>query len=100
MTKITFYDGVNEIGGNKIFIEDVEKEFLDFGKSHSREGIVAYSGDIRIYGANKGIAEDLIEKANERIQSIAITIFAPFAFFAVRCLCYSNGSPDTNTKGN
>lgn len=98
MTKITFYDGVNEIGGNKIYIEDGAKEFLDFGKNYSREGIVAYSGDIIIYGAKKGIAEDLIEKATERKQSK--TIFAPFAFFAVRCLCYSNGSPDTNTKGN
>ncbi|MCZ7382427.1 MAG: hypothetical protein O8C64_12765 [Candidatus Methanoperedens sp.] len=62
MTKITFYGGVNEIGGNKIF--------------------------------------DFIEKATEITQIIALTIFAPFAFFAVRCLCYSNGSPDTNTKGN
>ncbi len=69
MTKITFYGGVNEIGGNKIFIEDGAKEFLDFGKNYCREGIVAYSGDIRMHGAKKGMSEDLIEKATERTQS-------------------------------
>jgi hypothetical protein len=31
MTKLTFYGGVNEIGGNKILLEDEEtKIFLDF----------------------------------------------------------------------
>ncbi len=30
MTNITFYGGVNEIG-NKIFIEEEAKEFLDIG---------------------------------------------------------------------
>jgi len=34
MTKLTFYGGVNEIGGNKILLEDKgTKIFLDFGKS-------------------------------------------------------------------
>ncbi len=34
MTKITFYGGVNEIGGNKILIEDKQtKVFFDFGQS-------------------------------------------------------------------
>jgi len=69
MVTITFHGGVNEIGGNKIFIEDEAKEFLDFGKNHSREDIVAYSGDIRMYGAKKGMSEDIIEKATERTQS-------------------------------
>ena len=37
MTSITFYGGVNEIGGNKILLEDKgTKVFLDFGKSFSR----------------------------------------------------------------
>lgn len=36
-TKITFYGGVHEIGGNKILLEDKDTRiFLDFGKSFSR----------------------------------------------------------------
>jgi ribonuclease J len=34
MTKLTFYGGVNEIGGNKILVEDKKTRiFLDFGQS-------------------------------------------------------------------
>jgi len=34
MTNITFYGGVNEIGGNKILLEDKgTKIFIDFGRS-------------------------------------------------------------------
>ncbi len=37
MTKITFYGGVNEIGGNKILLEDQDtKLLLDFGMSFSQ----------------------------------------------------------------
>ena len=37
MTSLTFYGGVNEIGGNKILLEDKgTKVFLDFGKGFSR----------------------------------------------------------------
>ncbi|RJQ25801.1 MBL fold metallo-hydrolase [Candidatus Parcubacteria bacterium] len=37
MTSLTFYGGVNEIGGNKILLEDKDtKIFLDFGKGFSR----------------------------------------------------------------
>jgi len=37
MTTLTFYGGVNEIGGNKILLQDKDiKIFLDFGKSFSR----------------------------------------------------------------
>ena len=36
MTKITFFGGVNEIGGNKILVEDKgTSAFFDFGKSFS-----------------------------------------------------------------
>lgn len=36
MTSLTFYGGVNEIGGNKILLEDKDtKVFLDFGKGFS-----------------------------------------------------------------
>jgi ribonuclease J len=34
MVKLRFYGGVNEIGGNKILLEDGKTRiFLDFGKS-------------------------------------------------------------------
>ena len=37
LVKLTFYGGVNEIGGNKILLEDNDtKIFLDFGMSFSR----------------------------------------------------------------
>lgn len=39
MTSLTFYGGINEIGGNKILLEDGDTRiFLDFGKSFGREG--------------------------------------------------------------
>jgi len=39
MTSLTFYGGVNEIGGNKILLEDKgTKVFLDFGMSFSKRG--------------------------------------------------------------
>src|SRR3990170_3306553 len=37
MTSLTFYGGVNEIGGNKILLEDKDtRVFLNFGKSFGR----------------------------------------------------------------
>jgi len=37
MTSLTFYGGVNEIGGNKILLQDKDtKVFLDFGKGFGR----------------------------------------------------------------
>ena len=39
MTSLTFYGGVNEIGGNKILLQDKDtKIFLDFGKGFTRLG--------------------------------------------------------------
>jgi len=39
MTSLTFYGGVNEIGGNKILLQDKDtKVFLDFGMSFSKRG--------------------------------------------------------------
>ncbi|MGD0717333.1 MAG: hypothetical protein ABR979_04610 [Halobacteriota archaeon] len=36
MSSLTFYGGVNEIGGNKILLEDQDTRlFLDFGMSFS-----------------------------------------------------------------
>ena len=31
MAKLTFYGGINEIGGNKVLVEDGGRLFLDFG---------------------------------------------------------------------
>jgi len=40
MTSLTFYGGVNEIGGNKILLEDKDTRiFLDFGMSFKRRGM-------------------------------------------------------------
>ena len=39
MTSLTFYGGVNEIGGNKILLQDKDtKVFLDFGMSFGKRG--------------------------------------------------------------
>jgi len=39
VVKLTFYGGVNEIGGNKTLLEDNDtKIFLDFGMSFGRRG--------------------------------------------------------------
>jgi len=39
MTSLTFYGGVNEIGGNKVLLEDDDtRVFLDFGMSFSQSG--------------------------------------------------------------
>ena len=40
LVKLTFYGGVNEIGGNKILLEDNDTRiFLDFGMSFKRRGM-------------------------------------------------------------
>jgi len=40
LTRIRFYGGVNEIGGNRILVEDRDaKIFLDFGMSFSKHGM-------------------------------------------------------------
>ena len=39
MTTLTFYGGVNEIGSNKILLQDKDtKVFLDFGMSFGKRG--------------------------------------------------------------
>jgi ribonuclease J len=41
-SKITFYGGANEIGGNKILIEDKKSDasfFIDFGMNFTRMGL-------------------------------------------------------------
>jgi len=47
MVKIIFYGGVNEIGGNRILIDDAgTKVFFDFGKSFAAERVY-FSGRLR-----------------------------------------------------
>jgi len=39
MTSLTFYGGVNEIGGNKFLVEDKgTRVFLDFGMNFAKHG--------------------------------------------------------------
>ncbi|MFQ5940194.1 MAG: MBL fold metallo-hydrolase [Nitrososphaerales archaeon] len=59
MTSLTFYGGINEIGGNKILLEDRDtKVFLDFGKSFNKYS--KYFQDYLKPRASNGIA-DFIE---------------------------------------
>lgn len=63
--KITFYGGLNEIGGNKILLEHKNtKVFLDFGKSFSRYSkfFEEYLQPRRINGIGDFLALDLIPK--------------------------------------
>jgi ribonuclease J len=82
MTSVTFYGGVNEIGGNKILLEDKgTKIFLDFGKSFSRRekyfeeylkprqsnGIVDLLTTGLIPDIEGVYRDDLMEKAGKKI---------------------------------
>ena len=53
MTKLTFFGGLNEVGGNKILIEDKKtKIFLDFGLSFGLSG--KYFADfIQVYDGSE-----------------------------------------------
>jgi len=65
MVKLTFYGGVNEIGGNKILIEDRETRiFLDFGQSFTF-GIDYFTGWLApraVNGVGDYFAFDLLPK--------------------------------------
>ena len=59
MTSMTFYGGVNEIGGNKILLEDNDtKVFLDFGMSFGKRG--AYFDEFMSPRVSTGL-KDFIE---------------------------------------
>jgi len=83
MTSVTFYGGVNEIGGNKILLEDKDtKVFLDFGKGFS--SLDKYFEDYLAPRTSNGIIdfitmgllpdlpgiyrEDLMAKAGKKIK--------------------------------
>lgn len=84
MTNLIFYGGVNEIGGNKILLEDKgTKVFLDFGKSFSRRekyfeeylkprqsnGIVDLLTTGLVPDIEGVYRDDLMEKAGRKIIS-------------------------------
>ena len=56
MTSLTFYGGVNEVGGNKILLEDKDtKVFLDFGMSFGKRG--AYFDEFMKPRTNAGLKD-------------------------------------------
>ena len=56
MTSLTFYGGVNEVGGNKILLEDKDtKVFLDFGMSFGKRG--AYFDEFMSPRTNAGLKD-------------------------------------------
>ena len=58
MVKLTFYGGVNEIGGNKILVEDKGTHvFFDFGLSFAK-GTAFYTGFLTARGVS-GASDDL-----------------------------------------
>ncbi len=63
--KITFFGGVNEIGGNKILLEDKgARVFLDFGKSYkeARKYFEEYVQPRAVHGIKDYLALNLIPK--------------------------------------
>jgi len=65
MTKLTFYGGVNEIGGNKILLYDRgTKVFFDFGQSFTMgEGyFTGWLAPRNLYGLKDYFEFDLLPK--------------------------------------
>jgi ribonuclease J len=65
LTKLTFYGGVNEIGGNKILVEDKKtKIFFDFGQSFTfgSEYFVGWLAPRAINGLGDYFAFDLLPR--------------------------------------
>jgi ribonuclease J len=87
MTSLTFYGGVNEVGGNKILLEDKDtKIFLDFGMSFTARG--KYFEEYLKPRSSNGLVDfitmgllpdlegiyrtDLLEKAGKKEESVQI----------------------------
>jgi ribonuclease J len=67
MTKLTFYGGVNEIGGNKVLVEDRKtKVFLDFGQSFNfgADYFTGWLSPRAINGLGDYFAFDLLPRMN------------------------------------
>ena len=77
MTSLTFYGGVNEIGGNKILLEDKDtKVFLDFGKGFGRKTATLLSKlKVTVIEASSKLKHEI--KTNKGIQTgLVIMLFA------------------------
>jgi len=88
LTSLTFYGGVNEIGGNKILLEDKDtKVFLDFGKGFGRRakffeeylnprtanGIVDFLTMGLLPEISGAYRDDLLVLANKEIDAVLLT---------------------------
>ena len=84
--KLTFYGGINEIGGNKILLEDKNTRiFLDFGKSYKEAGkyFEEFVNPRAVHGIKDYLALDLIprEEGLYREDLIEILKEEKFDFF-------------------
>ncbi len=82
VTKLTFYGGVNEIGGNKILLEDKKtKVFLDFGQSFTfgQDYFAGYLGPRNINGLGDYFEFDLLPKIIG-LYSKEMLVFTDFAY--------------------
>jgi ribonuclease J len=65
MVKLTFYGGVNEIGGNKILLEDNDTRiFFDFGQSFAfgTDYFTGWLGPRAVNGLGDYFAFDLLPR--------------------------------------
>lgn len=94
MTSLTFYGGVNEIGGNKILLEDKDtKIFLDFGKSFSRRA--TYFEEFLNPRTSNGIEDPDIAKVAKKYGYTVVTKDVDFVNY-----CKSENIPVGVLKGN
>src|SRR4030042_5808980 len=87
--KLTFYGGINEIGGNKILVEDKNTRiFLDFGKSYKEAGkyFEEFVNPRAVHGIKDYLALDLLPKKEGLYRKDLIEILKEenFAFFDYR----------------
>jgi len=87
--KLTFFGGVNEIGGNQILLEDKDtRVFLDFGKSYKEAGkyFEEFVSPRAVHGIKDYLELDLIPKIEGvyRKDLIAILKEEKFNFFDYR----------------
>jgi len=65
MVKLTFYGGIEEIGGNKVLLEDKNtRVFLDFGTSFSKEGVYFEWPELRPANINDLIKTNVLQDFN------------------------------------
>jgi ribonuclease J len=77
MIMLTFYGGVNEIGGNKVLLEDKgTKVFLDFGQSFTfgEDYFTGWLGPRAINGLGDYFEFNLLPKNHGNIRQGTISI--------------------------